>query len=112
MRRRPRGAPTGALLVAGLAQGERELVARGLADRLHQDRRAHLFPQSFELLGQARELGALGATVSGAGPAVLVWCDREHVAAVADGLRARSGGWAEVLDAPLAGEGVTVELSG
>ena len=58
----------GALLVLGLAQGDWDLVARGLGDRLHQPRREHLYPQSMALVRQAPELGALGATISGAGP--------------------------------------------
>ena len=50
----------------------------GSHDRLHQPRRAHLYPRSMELVERARELGALGATISGAGPTVLVWCDYEQ----------------------------------
>jgi homoserine kinase len=61
------------LLVLGLVRGDLDLVARGLADRIHQPRRAHLYPRSMELLGRARELGAIGATISGAGPTVLFW---------------------------------------
>src|SRR5277367_3633735 len=52
----------GALLTLGLARGDWDLLAQGLDDRLHQQRRAHLFPRSFELLARARELGALGAS--------------------------------------------------
>ena len=55
------------LLVLGLARGDWDLVGRGLADRLHQPRRAHLFPKSADLVDRARDLGALGATISGAG---------------------------------------------
>ncbi|HEV2999030.1 MAG TPA: homoserine kinase, partial [Solirubrobacteraceae bacterium] len=58
------------LLMLGLARGDWDLVARGLQDRLHQSRRASLFPRSYELASRARELGALGATISGAGPTV------------------------------------------
>ncbi len=56
------------LLVLGLARGDLDLVARGLEDRLHQPRRASLYPRSMELVERAAELGALGATISGAGP--------------------------------------------
>ncbi|MGH2872695.1 MAG: homoserine kinase, partial [Solirubrobacteraceae bacterium] len=56
-----------ATLTLGLARGDLELVAAGLRDRLHQPHRAHLFPRSMELAQRARELGALGATISGAG---------------------------------------------
>ena len=98
----------GALLMLGLATGERELVARGLGDRVHQPYRAHLYPRSAELVAQARELGALGATISGAGPAVLVWTWRGTTAAVAQALSAHAGGWAEVLTVPFVGAGAEV----
>jgi homoserine kinase len=66
------------LLVLGLAKDDFSLIGRGLADRLHQDRRAHLYPRSMELAGRAQELGAVGATISGAGPAVLFWSHWEQ----------------------------------
>jgi homoserine kinase len=86
----------GALLMLGLAAGDWDLVARGLADRLHQSRRAHLFPRSFELLGQAGSLGALGATISGAGPSVLFWCAGGARDGVLEALEERTDGWASV----------------
>jgi homoserine kinase len=76
-----------ALLVVGLSSGDLGAIARGLSDRLHQDRRAHLYPRSIELIGQAVELGALGATISGAGPTALFWCQWEQTGAVVEGLR-------------------------
>lgn len=76
-----------ALLVLGLSSGDLGAIARGLSDRLHQDRRAHLYPRSIELIGQAGELGALGATISGAGPTALFWCQWEQTGAVVEGLR-------------------------
>ena len=41
------------LLVLGLAQSRLDLVARGLADRLHQPRRASLYPESMALVARA-----------------------------------------------------------
>ena len=98
----------GALLAVGLATADPDLIRRGLADRLHQDRRAHLFPRSIELLRDARELGALGATVSGAGPTVLFWTLQESTGAVIEKLRPRAQGWAEVLRAPFEASGADV----
>jgi homoserine kinase len=86
-----------ALLTLGLARGDWDLVARGLRDRLHQQRRASLFPRSYELASRASELGALGATISGAGPTVLVWCFYEQTGTVAEALAAEIDGWAKVL---------------
>jgi len=88
------------LLVLGLARGDLGLVSRGLGDRIHQPRRAHLYPRSWELVQKARELGALGATISGAGPTVLVWCDFENTGAVTARLHELADGWADVLRVP------------
>jgi homoserine kinase len=87
----------GALLMLGLACGDFELVARGLRDRLHQPYRAALYPRSAELASRARELGALGATISGAGPSVLFWVRADQAEAVRAALHGESAGWAEVL---------------
>jgi homoserine kinase len=95
----------GALLVLGLARGDWDLVARGLADRLHQPHREHLFPRSMELVRSAPSLGALGATISGAGPSVLVWCHYESTAAVVEALRREADGWARVMRAPFEPQG-------
>ncbi len=85
------------LLTLGLALGDWDVLARGLHDRLHQRQRASLFPRSFELACRARELGALGATISGAGPSVLVWCFYEQTGAVAEALGREIDGWAKLL---------------
>jgi homoserine kinase len=96
------------LLVLGLVRGDWDLVARGLDDRLHQPRREHLYPRSMELVRRARELGALGATISGAGPTVLVWCAYDTTGAVAARLRAECDGWAEVRRATFEPRGADV----
>jgi homoserine kinase len=98
----------GALLTLGLARGDWDLLGRGLADRLHQQQRSSLFPRSFELAERARELGALGATISGAGPAVLVWCFYEQTGAVAETLARELDGWATLIRAPFEPQGAYV----
>ncbi len=97
-----------ALLMLGLARGDWDLLGRGLQDRLHQPRRARLFPRSYELVGRARELGALGATISGAGPTVLVWCFYEQTGAVAEALAPEIEGWASLLRASFEPQGAYV----
>jgi homoserine kinase len=97
-----------ARLVLGLQQADLDLVAAGLADRLHQPRRRDLYPRSMELLESARELGALGATISGAGPAVLVWTTWQDAGKVAEALEARCEGWAEVRRLPFTPHGADV----
>lgn len=99
------------LLVLGLARGDLGLVSRGLGDRLHQPRRAHLYPRSWELVQQAKALGALGATISGAGPTVLVWCDMESTGTVAEQLaELTADGWAEVYRVPFSATGAQVRV--
>ncbi len=97
-----------ALLTLGLARGDWELVGRGLDDRLHEPHRAHLYPRSATLVRDARSLGALGATISGAGPTVLVWTHYESTATVAERLHERADGWADVLRVPFEPQGADV----
>ena len=40
-----------------------------------------------ELLRRARELGAVGASISGAGPAVLFWCHWQQTGTLIERLR-------------------------
>ena len=78
------------LLMMGIARDDFSLIGRGLADRIHQPRRAHLYPRSMELLEQAQELGAIGATISGAGPAVLYWCTWQQTGGLVKRLRSEA----------------------
>jgi homoserine kinase len=78
-------------LVLGIERSDLTLISRGLADRLHQERRAAVYPRSLELLALADEVGAIGATVSGAGPAVLFWCFWQDTGKVVDALGTRAG---------------------
>jgi homoserine kinase len=97
-----------ALLVLGLRSADLDLVSRGLHDRLHQAYRRDLYPRSMEIVDSAAELGALGATISGAGPAVLVWTTWQDAGNVAAALERRCAGWAEVRRLPFAPLGADV----
>jgi homoserine kinase len=77
-----------ALLGAALAGGSRDLFAAALDDRLHEPYRAPDVP----LLTAIREelpRGAIGATLSGSGPTVIVWTDDAAAADCAAELVAR-----------------------
>lgn len=95
-------------LVLGLQRADLDLVAAGLADRIHQERRRELYPRSMGLVDAARELGALGATISGAGPTVLVWTTWQDAGKVADALQDRCAAWAEIRRLPFTPHGADV----
>jgi len=97
-----------ATLTLGLVRGDWSLVRRGLEDRLHQPYRAHLFPASMALLERAAQLGAIGASISGAGPTVLFWTQMEATGAVVEALKAETQGWADVMRVPFESEGAHV----
>jgi homoserine kinase len=97
-----------AQLVLGLQSADLDLVSRGLADAIHQPRRRDLYPRSMEIVDAAAELGALGATISGAGPTVLVWTTWQDAGNVAAALEARCAGWAEVRRLPFTPQGADV----
>ena len=78
------------LLMLGLARDDFSLIGRGLHDVLHQPRREALYPRSMELLRAAERLGAVGATISGAGPTVLFWCHWEQTGGLVERLRAEA----------------------
>jgi homoserine kinase len=96
------------LLVLGLARGDWDLISRGLDDRLHQPHRAHLYPESWSLVQHARELGALGATISGSGPTVLVWTHYEQTGGVIERLRREHGAGVTITRAPFEPMGADV----
>lgn len=87
-------------LVLGIERSDLGLIARGLEDRLHQPARRSLYARSMELVERARELGAVGATISGAGPSVLLWCFWQDTGKVVEAATKQAGEWAEVRRVP------------
>jgi homoserine kinase len=92
-----------ALLGAALACGSADLFAAALEDRLHEPYRAKSAPIFATLRAQPPE-GALGATLSGSGPTVIVWARQEGAAGCAEEL-ARRFPEAQVLRLGVAAEG-------
>ncbi len=95
-------------LVLGIQRSDLTLIARGLSDRMHQPRRAHLYPRSMEIVAEAPRMGAIGATISGAGPAVLVWTFWQSTGGVMRELNERVGDWADVKRLPFSPMGADV----
>jgi homoserine kinase len=77
-----------ALLGAALAQGSAELFAEAIQDRLHEPYRAANAPLLESVRADLPE-GALGATLSGSGPTVIVWIREEAVDACEEELARR-----------------------
>jgi homoserine kinase len=96
------------LLLLGLQRADLTLVGAGLADRIHQPRRRTLYPRSMEIVEAASDFGALGATISGAGPTILVWTTWQDAGKVAGRLQESCSGWAEVRRLPFTPHGADV----
>jgi homoserine kinase len=65
-----------ALLGASIAMGEARLFAASHDDRLHEPYRSESAPHLAQLRADLPD-GALGATLSGSGPTVIVWAERD-----------------------------------
>jgi len=76
------------LLGAALASGSSDLFAEALADRIHEPYRADGAPLLAAVRAQL-PAGALGSTLSGSGPTVIVWARPDTVAACVTELEAR-----------------------
>jgi homoserine kinase len=93
-------------LVEALHSGDRALLARCLRDPIVEVHRAPLVPGFHAAQAAARQLGALGCSLSGSGPSVFAVAEDEgQAAAIADAIRgafARAGlesrGWICALD--------------
>ena len=85
-----------ALLGAAIAAGDAALLASAFHDTLHEPYRAADAP----LLGELRAspvTGTAGVTLSGSGPSVVVWVEKDRVAEAAAELDARASPSARVL---------------
>lgn len=99
-----------ARFLVGLHAGDLALVRAGLADVLVEPRRAALVPGFAAVKAAALDAGALGASLSGAGPSVFAWCEgRGRAEAAAVAMRAAfaaagldSEAYVSPLDAPAA----------
>ncbi|MBT3342784.1 MAG: homoserine kinase [Gemmatimonadetes bacterium] len=82
-----------ALAVAAVATGHPELLGRAMEDRLHEPYRAPLVPGFEAVRHAATAAGALGASLSGAGPSVVALSLRS---ATSDVAAAMTQAWKDV----------------
>ena len=74
-----------ALLVAALAKGNIPFLRHAFDDALHQPYRAKLIPGMYDVFEAARNAGALGVALSGAGPCIIAYTTN-HAATVGDAM--------------------------
>ncbi len=67
-------------MVAGLMMSDFELIGRSLQDVIAEPYRANLIPHFYEVKQAALNAGALGCSISGAGPAVFALCKGDEIA--------------------------------
>lgn len=99
-----------ALVLAGCERGDAELVRAGLSDVLVEPRRAPLIPGFMAVKQAALDAGAMGASISGAGPSVFAWFQTRAQAEAAIGpmqagfmgAGVRSQAWVSRIDGPRA----------
>ena len=97
-------------MLLGCERGDAALVRAGLRDELVESRRAPLVPGFAAVKQAALDAGAMGASLSGAGPSVFAWCEDAATAArAADAMRTAfagagldSDGFVSPLDGPAA----------
>ncbi len=102
-----------AALIAALYLSDVALIGRAMRDVLIEAHRADLIPGFADVQAAAMSKGALGCSISGAGPAMFAWCEGEETAdRVRDGMIAAfvradlpARGWVSPVDAP----GVRIE---
>jgi homoserine kinase len=102
-----------ALVLAGCFTDDASLLRRGMRDVLIEPRRAALIPGFAAVQRAAREAGAIGASIAGAGPSVFAWlpdrngADRAAAAMVA--AFAQAGLGADAFVSPVAGPAARLE---
>ncbi len=74
-----------AMLTAALCKGNKSFLRSVFDDALHQPYRAKLIPGMYDVFKAAREAGALGASMSGAGPCLIAFT-AENPEAVGDAM--------------------------
>ena len=95
-------------LVLGIERSDLTLIGRGLADRLHQPARARPLSALDGARRRGPRLGAIGATISGAGPTCCSGLLAGHRRGRGGADARRVGDWAEVRRVPFSPLGADV----
>jgi homoserine kinase len=95
-------------LLVGCLQGDLALIGRSLADVIVEPRREALVPGFAGVKRAALQSGALGCSISGAGPSLFAWCADDSAAERARGAMVEAfaaaglaaDGWISPVDGP------------
>lgn len=102
-----------ALLTAGFAHANEELVRAGMQDRVHQPYRSEICELLPKLMPLAQNASVLGVALSGAGPSVLVLTWRDAIGRVRhEAEELLRGKVAELIEAPLNSAGLEARSGG
>jgi homoserine kinase len=71
-------------LVIALTTGDRDLLRNSMSDRLHQDQRLVETPQCRAVFNRMLEMGAISSWLSGSGPTVAAFVERNDAAKIAE----------------------------
>lgn len=92
--------------LAGCFTGDLRLIRESLEDVVIEPQRRQLIPGFDAVKGAARDAGALGCSISGAGPTVFAWCEAPDGERIRDAMMAafaahglRSDAWISTLEA-------------
>jgi homoserine kinase len=66
--------------VIGMHNGDLDLIHRSLEDHVIEHQRKHLIPHFDKIKETALHMGALGCSISGAGPAIFALCQEKQLA--------------------------------
>jgi homoserine kinase len=102
-------------LALALSEGRLDDLPALLDDRLHEPHRAATVPAIDALRGLVGRAGCLGATISGSGPAVLLWCreaDADALAAEAEAALAAAGAPGRARPSRVSAAGVRARWTG
>jgi homoserine kinase len=97
--------------LAGCYTSDIALIREAFEDVLIEPQRARLIPGFAEVKRSALAEGALGCSISGAGPSVFAWCEEEKAVAIRDAMLRAFGEHGLVCDhwiAPVGGDGARV----
>jgi homoserine kinase len=102
------------LFVAAIAESRVDQLRAAMDDRLHQPYRKALVPGFDDVLAAAKDAGAYGAALSGAGSSVLAFCDDRRAPDVGAAMRdafARHGTDARIVETEVDKQGAHVVCS-